>query len=77
PLIVEPELSPAACLTAPLSPSGTVPGCFVNQPNISFSFYRRLGHDELYVVYGNPNAVTTSPALIVKYIHYFGAEKGT
>jgi hypothetical protein len=48
-----------------------------NAANVSFAYYRHVGQDELYVVYGDPNVLTTLPAFIVKYVHYFGAQKGT
>jgi hypothetical protein len=73
PLIDEPLPSPASCTNLLDLPAG----CYSSESNLSFSYYRRLGHDELYLVYGNPNAPTTAPAFILKYIHYFGAEKGT
>ena len=50
---------------------------FTNASNVSFAFHRRLSHDELYVVYGDPNNLSTTPAFIVKLVHYFGADKGT
>lgn len=59
----------------------TTPSC-INAPvckasNVSFAFHRRHGADEIYLVYGDPNAVVTRPALILKYVHYIGAQKGT
>jgi len=36
-----------------------------------------MSHDELYVVYGDPNNLATTPSFIVKLVHYFGADKGT
>jgi len=45
--------------------------------NLSAAYYKRLPHDELYFVYGDANAFSTRPILILKLIHYFGAEKGT
>jgi hypothetical protein len=32
---------------------------------------------ELYLAYGDPNALTTAPQAILKLILYLGAEKGT
>ena len=46
-------------------------------PNVSFAYYRRMPHDELYVIYGDASATRTVPQFLVKFIHYFGAEKGT
>lgn len=45
--------------------------------NLSAAFYQRLPHGELYLVYGDANALSTAPQFIVKFIQYFGAEKGT
>jgi hypothetical protein len=61
---------------------GTQPPVFgppapLNATNVSLAFHRRLGADELFAVYGDPNQLRTRPAAIVKYVHYFGAEKGT
>ena len=45
--------------------------------NLSFAYHRRLPHDELYVAYGDASQLSTLPQLVIKLIHYFGAEKGT
>ena len=29
-----------------------------------------------FLVYGDPNALSTTPAFILKYVHYFGADRG-
>ena len=68
-------------------PAGALPASFhacdpafnpcVNQWNVSGAYYQRLAHDELYLVYGDASQLTTQPQLILKIIHYFGAEKGT
>ena len=50
---------------------------YVDASNVSAAYYRRIGHGEIYFVYGDPNAVGTLPAAIVKYIFYLGAQKGT
>jgi uncharacterized protein DUF5916 len=60
--------------TAPLL---VPPSQFTDASNVSVAFHRRVGPDELYIVYGDPNQLSTLPALIVKFVHYFGAEKGT
>jgi hypothetical protein len=49
----------------------------VNATNLSFGFSRRFAHDEVYAVYGDASQLTTYPAMQLKWIHYFGAEKGT
>jgi hypothetical protein len=61
---------------------GTEPPVFsspsaVSATNVSAALHRRLRADELYLAYGDPNRLRTRPAFIVKYVHYFGAEKGT
>lgn len=53
-----------------------MPG-YANAWNVSGAYYRRFPQDELYFVYGDASAFTTSPQFIVKWIHYFGAAKGT
>jgi hypothetical protein len=60
--------------TAPLL---VPPAQFTDAANVSLAYHRRLGPNEIYVVYGDPNQVSTLPALIVKFVHYFGADKGT
>ncbi len=45
--------------------------------NLSAAFHYLHGHNEFYVVYGDPNALTTTPALFLKWIFYAGAAKGT
>jgi len=50
---------------------------YVDASNVSLAYYRRVGTGELYLVYGDPNALYTTPALIAKWIFYIGAQKGT
>jgi len=45
--------------------------------NVSAAFHYLHGHDEFYLVYGDPNALITTPAVYFKWIFYAGAEKGT
>ncbi len=45
--------------------------------NLSAAFHYLHGHDEFYLVYGDPNALVTTPAVYFKWIFYAGAEKGT
>lgn len=49
----------------------------VNASNVSAAFHFLAAHNEFYVVYGNPNNLSTLPAFYVKWIRYIGAEKGT
>lgn len=50
---------------------------YINAANVSVAYYKRFGRGELYLVYGDPNAISTTPAAIAKYIFYVGAQKGT
>jgi hypothetical protein len=45
--------------------------------NVSAAFHFLAAHNEWYVVYGNPNDLSTLPAFYVKWIRYIGAGKGT
>lgn len=54
-----------------------LPGCFIDASNVSLAYHFLAAHNEFYVVYGNPNDLSTMPALYVKWIRYIGAEKGT
>ncbi len=65
-------------LQAPLGTlNGSAPFDYVSAGNVSFAFHFLAAHNELYVVYGDPNSLSTAPALFVKLIRYIGAEKGT
>ncbi len=44
---------------------------------MTFAFHHRTPHDELYFAYGDASRLSTLPQFILKFIHYFGAEKGT
>lgn len=66
--------SPFVTPVTPLQLSSLRP---TDAANVSFAYYRHVGQDELYVVYGDPNNLSTLPAFIVKFVHYFGAQKGT
>lgn len=56
---------------------GTAP-LFASGWNLSAAYHRRIsGADEVYAVYGDASAFSTAPQFIVKWIHYFGAAKGT
>jgi hypothetical protein len=50
---------------------------FVDASNVSAALHDRIGADDLYLVYGDANALATPPRLLLKWVHYFGAEKGT
>ena len=62
--------------TPPVVDAGNLPS-FTRAWNLSFAYHRRTPHDELYFAYGDASQLSTLPQLIVKLIHYFGAEKGT
>ncbi|MDP9111919.1 MAG: DUF5916 domain-containing protein [Candidatus Eremiobacteraeota bacterium] len=50
---------------------------YLNANNISFAYHKRSDHDELYLAYGDPSRLFTQHVALFKWIHYFGAEKGT
>ena len=50
--------------------------CIGSCSNISVAYYRRMAHSELYLSYGDPNTLTTTPQTIMKLIFYAGADKG-
>jgi hypothetical protein len=49
----------------------------LNAANVSVAFHFLTSKNEFYVVYGDPNSLSTKPALFLKWIRYIGAEKGT
>ncbi|HEV3194847.1 MAG TPA: hypothetical protein VGZ06_01815 [Candidatus Cybelea sp.] len=51
--------------------------CTGSCSNVSVAYHLRLRRSELYLAYGNPNALTTVPQAIFKVIFYGGAQKGT
>jgi hypothetical protein len=57
-------------------PFGPIPA-FQLGTNLSFGYSVRRQHDEFYLVYGDASQFSTRPAITLKLIHYFGAEKGT
>jgi hypothetical protein len=69
--------SPVSCTTVEVLPRpGTSAAC-TGAWNLSFSYHHRSGHEEFYIAYGDASLLSTTPSFIVKFIHYFGAEKGT
>lgn len=52
-------------------------GCFGTCTNVSVAYHARFAHSELYLAYGDPNTLTTTPQLLLKLIFYAGADKGT
>ncbi len=50
---------------------------FVDASNVSVALHDRVGPDDVYLVYGDANALATPAQLLLKWVHYFGAEKGT
>ena len=56
---------------------GTAEGQFVDASNVSAALHDRIGADDLYLVYGDANALATPARFLLKWVHYFGAEKGT
>ncbi len=51
--------------------------CIGTCTNLSFAYHRLFGPQELYIAYGDPSQLTTTPQFIIKLIRYVGAEKGT
>jgi hypothetical protein len=49
----------------------------VNAGNITAAFHLLSLRNEFYVIYGQPNSLSTSPTLYLKFIRYVGAPKGT
>ncbi len=47
--------------------------CVGSCSNIAVSYHLRRQRSELYVGYGDPNALTTTPQALLKYIFYVGA----
>jgi hypothetical protein len=43
----------------------------------AFHYLSKSGRSEIYLVYGDPNSLITTPAFFAKYILYLGAPKGT
>jgi hypothetical protein len=50
---------------------------FVDASNVSLALHDRVGADDVYLVYGDASALRTPPQILFKWVHYFGAEKGT
>ncbi|HEY5095140.1 MAG TPA: sugar-binding protein [Candidatus Eremiobacteraceae bacterium] len=57
------------------SPGSTL--SFEDGWNLSAAFHQKVPGGEVYVVYGDASAFSTSPAFIIKFIRYIGADKGT
>ncbi len=55
----------------------SLPFQYVNVTNLSAAFHLLLGRNEIYVVYGDPSGLATTPTLYLKWIRYIGADKGT
>jgi hypothetical protein len=49
----------------------------VSAGNVTAAFHLLRGSNELFVVYGDANTLSTTPALIVRLTHYLGAGKGS
>lgn len=50
---------------------------FQSGSNISIAYHRKTANGEWYAVYGDAAAFSTVPAVILKFVRYVGAEKGT
>jgi len=62
--------------TPPVVDARFIPG-YTSAYNVTFAFHHRTPHDELYFAYGDASQLSTLPQVVLKFIHYFGAEKGT
>ncbi|MEO6990925.1 MAG: DUF5916 domain-containing protein [Candidatus Baltobacteraceae bacterium] len=69
--------APVTCTTVVANVVAGAPGRCTGAWNLSFAYHRRIAHDELYAAYGDASQLSTLPAFTLKFIHYFGAEKGT
>ncbi len=69
--------APVGCTTVVTLPQSAVIANCTGAWNLSFAYHHRSPHDEVYVAYGDASRLSTTPAFILKLIHYFGAEKGT
>jgi hypothetical protein len=68
--------TPPAFFAAPCDQSTGV-NCPVDGWNLSAAYRRKFQNGEFYLVYGDAALFSTSPQFIVKYVRYFGADKGT
>jgi hypothetical protein len=50
---------------------------YVNASNVTLAYHFLTLRNEFYVVYGDPNSLSTTPALFLKWVRYVGAPKGT
>ena len=50
---------------------------YINASNVSAAYHFLALKNEFYLVYGDPNSLSTTPALFLKWIRYVGAPKGT
>ncbi len=62
---------------APPSTFAPLVGPVVSAGNVTAAFHVLRGSNELFVVYGDANTLSTTPALIVRLTHYLGAGKGS
>jgi hypothetical protein len=60
-----------------VAPDLTGVNSFEDGWNVSAAFRRKFPNGELYLVYGDAALFSTSPQFIIKYVRYFGADKGT
>jgi hypothetical protein len=67
--------SPVLEYVAPKPPAVFNPP--LNAWNLSLAYHLRFAHNELYMVYGDANALQTAPRFVIKLIEYAGADKGT
>ena len=68
--------APVNCTTVYVVRPGIAPPC-TGAWNLSAAYHHRSPHDEIYAGYGDASQLSTTPGFVLKFIHYFGAEKGT
>ncbi len=61
------------------APTGFAPPSIaaIDAGNVTAAFHLLNLRNELYVIYGRPDTLSTSPVIYVKFIRYIGAPKGT
>lgn len=61
----------------PLLPGGVPFNSPIDAWNLSLAYHLRFAHNEVYLVYGDANALQTAPRVVIKLIEYAGADKGS
>lgn len=66
-------------ITGPFLPNSVEPPDWspIVSTNVSAALHVLSGRQEVYFAYGDPNAFSTNPTVLLKWITYIGADKGT